>query len=217
MKYRELLSHVGALNSFDIQLLVQVSHEPKRLLLTQLSQWVKKGLLVRLRRGIYTVADPYRKAPLAVLSLPDSGFAHDLYRPSYLSGAWALSFYGLIPEKTVVCTSVTTRVPRTFHNPVGTFQYSHIKQDLFWGYGAHTIDGTLVWIADPEKALLDYFHLHHGEWTAARLAEMRLQNLDSIDVKKLKKYVQKCDSPRLTRAGAGVCDLVAQAEKGERV
>lgn len=212
MKYKGLLSQVGALNSFDIPLLVQVSHEPKRLLLTQLSQWVRKGLLVRLRRGIYTVAGPYRKTPLAVLS-----FAHDLYRPSYLSGAWALSFYGLIPEKTVVYTSVTTRVPRIFHNPVGTFQYSHIKQDLFWGYRAHTIDGTSVWIADPEKALLDYFHLHPGAWTAARLAEMRLQNLDSIDVKTLKKYAQKCGSPRLTRAVTGVCDLVAQEGRGEQV
>lgn len=200
MKFVDLLAQVGGLNSFDIPLLVQVSQEPKRQLLTQLSQWVGKGLLIRLRRGMYTVAGPYRNTPLAVLPL-----ANDLYRPSYLSGAWALSYFGLIPEKTVVHTSVTTRVPRTFQNPLGTFQYSHIKQGLFWGYSAHSIDGSSVWIAEPEKALLDYFHLHSGEWTAARLTEMRFQHLDSIDMKKLQTYAKKCGSPRLLRAVTSVC------------
>ncbi len=212
MKYRDMLAQVGALNCFDVPLLVQVSHEPKRQLLTQLSQWVRSGFLVRLRRGFYTVASPYRKTPLAVLSL-----ANDLYRPSYLSGAWALSFYGLIPEKTVVCTSVTPRVPRTFRNPLGTFTYSNIKQELFWGHSAHTIDGASVWIAAPEKAMLDYFHLHSGEWTASRLAEMRFQNLETLDVKRLKTYVKKWRSPRLTRAVARVCDLVVQEGTGEPV
>lgn len=203
MKFKDLLVHVGALNSFDIPLLVQVSKEPKRQLLTQLSQWVGKSLLVRLRRGMYTVAAPYRRSPLVLLPL-----ANDLYRPSYLSGAWALSLYGLIPEKTVVHTSVTTRVPRTFHNPLGTFQYSHIKQNLFWGYGAQVIDGISVWIAEPEKALLDYFHLHSGEWTAVRLTEMRFQHLDSIAIKKLQTYAKKCASPRLLRAVNTVCERV---------
>lgn len=212
MKFKDLLVLVLALNSFDIPLLVQVTKEPKRQLLTQLSQWVRKGLLVRLRRGMYTVAGPYRKAPFAIVSL-----ANDLYRPSYLSGAWALSWYGLIPEKTVVFTSVTTRVPRTFQNSLGTFQYSHIKQAMFWGYSPYTIDGISVWIAAPEKSLLDYFHLHSGEWSIARLTEMRFQNLDSIDVKQLKTYAKKCGAPRLVRAVGNVCALVVQEGKGEPV
>lgn len=212
MKFSELLTQVGAMNSFDLPLLVQLSKAPRRQILVQLSQWVKKGRLVRLRRGHYAVAAPYRQVAHSVLQL-----AYELYRPSYLSVEWALSYYGIIPEKTVIYTNITTRVPRTFRNALGIFVYSHIKRDFFWGYRVYPIDDIPVWVAEPEKALLDYWHLHAGEWSVARLTELRLQNLDGVNLRALQAYAKKWGSPRLIRAVANVCDLVAQEGKGEPV
>ena len=54
--------------------------------------------------------------------------ANALHAPSYLSGPWALSFYGVIPESVPVYTSVTTRTPREYENPFGVFSYRNVKR-----------------------------------------------------------------------------------------
>ena len=63
---------------------------------------------------MYTLSETYRRTPVTPAVL-----ANALYRPSYLSGLWALGHYDLIPERVVRFTSVTSRVPRRFENPVG--------------------------------------------------------------------------------------------------
>ena len=55
-------------------------------------------------------------------------------------------------------------------------------------------------LADPEKALLDFWHLSKGPWTADRLREMRLQNRDQIDMEKLERCAGEFGSPRLLKA-----------------
>lgn len=192
MKYDQLIQAVGQLPWFDLPLLTQLSGEPKRQLTTQLHQWTLSGKLLSLRRGLYTLADAYRKARLSSLQL-----ANEMIKPSYLTGLWALSYYGLIPEKVTAFTSVTTRVTREFQNAFGTFAYSSLKTDYFWGFVSVPIEGTQVWIAEPEKAVLDYWHLQRGEWTDARLMEMRFQNTEQLDFEKLDRYAEKWASPRL--------------------
>ena len=67
-----------------------------------LSRWIKKGLLIRLRREWYTFPE--------LLQRPE--FSHYIagrfYRPSYISLFTALSIYGMIPEAVMSITSVTT-------------------------------------------------------------------------------------------------------------
>jgi len=199
MKLEKLINYVGNLTFFDTHLLVQLSGEPKSQTLVQLHQWNQSGQIIRLRRGLYVLAEHYRKKTLSILQI-----ANESYRPSYISGPLALSYYGLIPEKVVLITSTTTRVTRKFQNPFGFFTYSNIKETYYWGFVSEKIEETPVWIAEPEKALLDYFHFNQGEWTKERLEEMRFQNLDGIDFIKLNAYAQKWDSPRLKRAAANL-------------
>lgn len=194
MKLDQLLHIAGELPWFDLPLLTQLTGEPKRQLTTQLSQWVRKGKVQSLRRGLYSLANPYRKVPLSTLRV-----ANELMKPSYLTSHWALSYYGLIPEKVVAFTSVTTRTTRTFQNDLGRFSYSSLKKDFFWGFLPVLSDGATVWIAEPEKALLDLWHLYHGDWSEARLIEMRFQNTGQLDFKKLRQYAEKWGSPRLRR------------------
>jgi len=199
MKLEKLINYVGNLPFFDTHLLVQLSGEPKSQTLVQLHQWNQSGQIIRLRRGLYVLAEHYRKKTLSILQI-----ANESYRPSYISEPLALSYYGLIPEKVVLITSTTTRVTRKFQNPFGFFTYSNIKETYYWGFVSEKIEETPVWIAEPEKALLDYFHFNQGEWTKERLEEMRFQNLDGIDFIKLNAYAQKWDSPRLKRAAANL-------------
>jgi len=209
MKFDSLIAQVGLLPFFELPLLLQLNGAPKRQVLTQLHQWTVAGKLIHLRRGMYTLADRYRKAPLSVLQL-----ANEMYRPSYLSGLWALSFYGLIPEKVATWTSVTPRVTRTFENSLGVFAYSSLKQTFFWGFSSSVIETSPVWMADPEKALLDYFHLTPGEWTEDRLSEMRFQNTSVLELNRLLAYTEQWGSPRLNRAIARFTHLINQEQEG---
>jgi hypothetical protein len=139
MKFEALVKQTSVLEAFDLSLLVQAFDESREGIRVQLVRWMKAGRVIGLRRGMYALPDTYRHAPLAPARL-----ANLLYRPSYLSGLWALGFYGLIPERVVWLTSVTTRVPRQFENPVGIFNYRHLKQSAFFGYQATACFGQEV-------------------------------------------------------------------------
>ena len=194
MVFDVLLEKLGQFPIFDIATVSQISDEPKQNVRVQLHRWIKSGRLLPLRRGMYTFADRYRRQELSPLFV-----ANEIYRPSYLSGLWVLSFFGLIPEMVTTYTSVTPRVPRSFTNYLGTYRYSHVKQGLFFGFGRKEVQGHQIWLADPEKALLDYWHLESGEWTKERLMTIRFQQGDMIELQKLLDYAGRFSSPRLLR------------------
>jgi predicted transcriptional regulator of viral defense system len=192
MNYGTLLNSLGKQGFFDLASVVQLSNDKRETIRTQLYRWCQSGKLIGLRRGMYAFSEAYSKAPLHAAEL-----ANHLYHPSYISTQWAMSFYGLIPEKTVTYTCVSPRVSRTFENPFGLFNYQSLKTSVFFGYGSQTMAGKTVTIADPEKALLDFWYLQKGNWTLERIQEMRFQNTDLIDKTKLLSYAERFQSPRL--------------------
>jgi len=200
---------VGAMPHFDLPLLVQAFDDPRESIRVQLSRWAQQGKVIGLRRGFYTLSEPYRRVPVSPAAL-----ANALYRPAYLSGLWALGFYDLIPERVHWLTSVTTRPPQRFENPFGLFDYRNIKQASFFGY--RTVrDGTVdILVADPEKALLDHWHLNEGEWTDGRLEEMRYQNVERVDAERLRAYAARYRSPRLERAVGQWMAFATAAQEG---
>ncbi len=192
MKYSDLIEKLNILPMFDMATVLQLFDEKPQSIKTQLYRLVKSGKLVALKRELYTFAAPYRQTELNPLVL-----ANQLYGPSYLSGLWCLNFYGLIPEQVHIYSSVTTRTTRQFNNAFGRFYYHHIKADLFFGYSRQTIQDQEVWLATPEKALLDYFYLTSGEWSLGRLESLRFQQLNTIKTERLKNYLDQYKSPRL--------------------
>ena len=209
MKYGALVEFAGALECFDLALIVQRFDERREAIRVQLSRWMKQGRLIGLRRGMYTLPGAYRCGPLSPETL-----ANQLYRPSYLSGLWALGYYDMIPERVVLLTSVTPRVPRRFENPFGVFEYRCVKQDAFFGYVTVRSRGRDVLVATPEKALLDHWRLAPGEWTPARLAEMRYQHRDRVAEAQLRAFADRLGSPRLLRAVDRWIQLTAEDEEG---
>jgi predicted transcriptional regulator of viral defense system len=210
MKFNEILTQLSNFPYFDMPTVRRLSGQAPNQVRTQVHRWLKTGKLLALRRQMYTLADAYRRVPISTARL-----ANDLYLPSYLSGLWALGFYGLIPEKVVVHTSVTPRVPRRFDNAFGAFQYFHVKQEYFFGFSSVVLDKQNVRLAEPEKALLDLWYLTAGEWSLEKMHGMRFQQFDLVNMKKLKVYAEKFHSPRLRRAVQNWRALAA-AEGGER-
>jgi predicted transcriptional regulator of viral defense system len=209
MDFDSLLELTGKQPSFELALLVQAFGGSREGIRVQLSRWMKQGRVIGLRRGHYALAERYRRVPVT-----GGAMAGTLYRPSYLSGLWALGFHDLIPERVVRFTSVSPRPPQTFENPFGVFEYRNIKQQCFFGYQRVAQGGGWIFVAEPEKALLDHWHLTPGEWDGERLEEMRYQHFERVDGGRLLAYAKRFQSPRLARAATCWLRLADDAEKG---
>lgn len=209
MNFDRFVRLVGDLPWFDFATVLQLSGEKRETLRVRLYEWRKAGKLLPLRRGMYALADAYRRAPAN-----PSLLSNELYAPSYLSTHWALSFYGLIPEQSTVCTAVTPRAPRRFENEFGLYRYFHLKQPFFFGYQTVQMEGEPVCLARPEKALLDLWHLQSGEWTVERMREMRFQHMEQVDAEQLCEDARRFNSPRLVRAVEAWNEVCGEAEEG---
>ena len=209
MKFGDLLTLLGGQAWFDLATASQLSGQSGSGLVAQLHRWSKAGKLISLRRGMYALSEEYRRTPIHSVSL-----ANEIHSPSYLSTHWALSFYGLIPEKTVAYTSITTRSPKTFANDFGTFSYRHIKPDFFFGYRRIEIGGVGVLLAEPEKVLLDLWHLEAGRWNESRLVEMRFQNMELVDSDRLLDFACRFRSPRLLEPVENWKRLALEEQRG---
>ena len=212
MRLNDLAALVSGLVCFDIPLLAQAFSDRRPAIRLQLTRWVKQGKVIHLRRGMYTLPDHARR-----VSLDPAVLAQHLCRPSYLSGLWALGFHDMIPERVIVHTSVTTRLPARFDNACGGYEYRHIKKESFFGYEqvAYGDGGSMILVARPEKALLDHWHLSSGEWTQDRLSEMRYQNIEKADCRRLQEYAVRFQRPRLNRAVSRWLELEHSTAEGE--
>jgi predicted transcriptional regulator of viral defense system len=162
-----------------------------------LSRWIKKGLLVRLRQGYFTFPEYKGKPDYAWY------FANRIYRPSYISLHSALAFHGIIPESVIQITSVTSLKTAYFVNLFGEFTYKTIRKELMYGYVLKTMsDGRTLQIADPEKALSDLLYLYPEYSTKQDMLDLRLdEEYLQNDLKRnlLNEYISKFKSKTLEK------------------
>lgn len=154
-----------------------------------LTRWINKGLLVRLKQGYYSFPEYKNKADFYYY------VANQIYKPSYISLHTALSFYGMIPEAIVKITSVTSLKTAIFNNDFGVFSYKTIKSDLIFAYDLITHqNNTVIKIAQPEKALLDLLYLYPFYNTVEELLALRLDEdflQEDLDISKILEYTNR--------------------------
>jgi len=173
--------------------------EASRADLNQLDRWRKQGLLLQLRRGLYIFGKVERKIEPSRLYL-----AGQLYQPSYVSLEYALSRYGLIPERVADVTSVTTKKTAGFANDLGSFTYQTVKPAAFRGFIAQKDEAGLPYfIAEPEKAVADFVYLNRHKIAAGAeeetlLESFRFQNLGSLKKKKMTDYFRLFNMRKMT-------------------
>jgi hypothetical protein len=151
----------------------------------------RRGILLRMKRGHYAIAhafDPLRAANL-------------IHSPSYISFETALSFYGLIPERTELILSVVDGRPMTIQTPVGNFSYISQSPKLFaLGMDLHIIQQQTLPIANREKAVLDTLsraNLKTDSITPDKILEYVVESLrvEEADLKKLSIKKMKAMAP----------------------
>lgn len=208
MKWESLLKLVANEPVFSSALLLSGNVSARQVRL-QLSRWVAAGRLLQLRRGLYALAPVWRKAephPFLV--------ANRLQRGSYVSTQAALAFHGVIPEDVPVVTSVGPGRPETVRNTLGAFQFTHLAEGLLFGYTQLEVaPRQFAFVASAEKALLDLIHLTRGADSLEYLRELRLQNLEAINISMIMDLARRGAKPKLMRAARLVGPLL-EAESG---
>ena len=208
MKWEELLKQVADEPVFRAGFLAGRGESLPALRL-QLSRWVKAGKLIQLAKGLYTLAEPYRKRAAHPFLL-----ANAMKKASYVSLQSALAYFGMIPEHVPTVTSVTTQRPARVETPLGRFLFRHIKKNWFSGYRQVDLGaGQKTFIATPEKALLDLVYLTPAADNYEFLGELRLQNLTALDRDVLIRLARTSKSPKLQRA-AGLLASIIEEEGG---
>jgi hypothetical protein len=88
---------------------------------------------------------------------------------------------------------------------LGSYQFQRIRKDRFFAFNLEDLgEGQIAYMAEPEKALLDLVYLRSGGEEPSYLRSLRLQNLEGIDIGRLREIAQKYGSPKITRAAENV-------------
>jgi len=158
------------------------------------SQLVKNGWLVRLRKGEYFVTD---LSNLGRTSLSVYFLANYYVRDSFVSFAQALQYHDMHDQllSTVVSLSLSQHPPVQMAGV--TYRYVKTQPRYFFGYEEVRVDGRMVRIATAEKALIDMIQFHRTDGSVALVAEKLSDYQDELDLNRLAAYLAR--SNRITR------------------
>ena len=158
---------------FDYNFLRHVLNEYKNPRV-KINDLLKKEKIIRVKKGLYVFGpelarEPYSKETLANL----------IYGPSYISLEYALSFYGLIPERVETVTSVTNKRNKFFKTPIGVFSYRYINPSIYaYGITLYEMDKYhSILMATKEKALSDMLYFTDRMTEQAQLENYLIENL----------------------------------------
>jgi hypothetical protein len=140
----------------------------------RIGRLVRQGILHRLKRGLYIKAEAAQNTYFLGKA------ANRLYGPSYVSFAYALRWYGLIPEHVAHITSATYGKRRTkrYDTPVGSFFYQDIPAGAY-PYGVTFVgnEQSRFLMASAEKALCDELWRISGIRSIKRIEPLLFEDL----------------------------------------
>jgi len=154
---------------FSIQQLANLLSVHKKIAKVYASRLVKKELAKRILRGkISFTEDSYI-------------IATQLIEPSYISLHSALLFHGIIKQVPKYITCVTSK--NSLNYPSQRVVYHKINPNLFFGYKRYNKNGSYIFVANAEKAIVDGLYLNL--FNKQQLNEYS----GKINLRKLKKIV----------------------------
>jgi predicted transcriptional regulator of viral defense system len=156
---------------YSVQQLANLIGKSKDIAKVYMSRLVKKGLARKIIRGRITFVD-------------DSYvIAAQIYEPSYISLVSALLFHEMIQQvpKNIECVS-----PKNSRRYVDEgIVYHKIPPSLYYGYERYKKSGSYIFVADPEKAVIDGIYLNLLPKNIVK------DILQRIDKDKMKGYVSR--------------------------
>jgi predicted transcriptional regulator of viral defense system len=150
---------------YSVKDLERILNMPVDSLRGQLTRWCKKGVMIRIAKGIYA---PYG-TEIDVLKI-----ANQMYYPSYLSFESVLSKYGILSQVPYTLTFATPKRTRKMILNETEVEFTKLSDKYFFGY---TFENGIN-IARPEKALVDCLYLVSKGKRVLNIDELYLKNVD---------------------------------------
>lgn len=163
---------------------------------------VKKGELISLKRGLFETD----------VNTPGFVLANSILGPSYLSFEYALSYYGMIPERVSTYTSAVCGRNKTieYKNRFGVFTYRDVPENVFPYYYTRELSGDRPYlIASREKALCDQLSaispirgindFREYLFDGMRLDEDIFEELDYIKIRRIAPMYHRTNLYQLVR------------------
>ena len=144
----------------------------------QLTRWVKKGVMIRIAKGIYV---PHGT------EIDITRIANQIYYPSYLSFESVLSKYGILSQVPYTLTFATPKRTRKMILNETEVEFTKLSDKYFFGY---TFENGIN-IASPEKALVDCLYLVSKGKRVLNIDELYLKNVDKEKLVKISKVFPK--------------------------
>ena len=145
----------------------------------KISREIKKGKLFKIITGLYET-DP---------NTPGYLLASSIYGPSYISFDFALSYYGLIPERvsTITCATFNKKKRKQYNTKFGVFTYKDVPSSAYPEEILLKQENNYSYqIATKEKALCDKLYSLKPLKNISNLENMLFNDL-RIDIEEFKK------------------------------
>ena len=168
----------------------------------KISREIRDGNLYKIVNGLYET-DP---------NTPGYLLASSIYGPSYISFEYALSYYGLIPERVTTITSATfeKKKKKEYNTDFGVFTYRDVPSSVYPEEIILKEENNYSYqIATPEKALCDklytlsplvnYSNLENMLFNDLRIDEEVFSKLNVDKIFKLSKLYHSTNVELLAR------------------
>ena len=145
----------------------------------KISREIKKGKLFKIITGLYET-NP---------NTPGYLLASSIYGPSYISFDFALSYYGLIPERvsTITCATFNKKKRKQYNTKFGVFTYKDVPSSAYPEEILLKQENNYSYqIATKEKALCDKLYSLKPLKNISNLENMLFNDL-RIDIDEFKK------------------------------
>lgn len=187
MKKIELLRELGKTPTFNNKRVRELTGKDSRYTWLVVHRLKRERLIAQIEKDKYTVHDD----PLLVAS--------SLTWPSYVSCWAALRHHGLTEQLPTAIHVVTTRSRKRREVEFGRARIIFIrtKPPYLFGFEKIKLSGLDVFMADPEKALIDSAFFRRVSFS--EVADVVEKNLNSIDIMKLVDYLLKIENSALAK------------------
>ena len=118
----------------------------------KISELIRQEQLISLTKGLYVIGPSFAGVHPSPFLM-----ANYLWGPSYVSLETALSYWGLIPERTFEVSSCTMKLSKKYNTALGRFSFYNLSMP-YYTFGIRSVQmaaNQVVLMASPEKALCD--------------------------------------------------------------
>lgn len=168
------------------QLKALMPHQTDSHALRMIAQLSDAGWLVRIKRGLYQLAD---LTSLGSLALARPVVAQLLDPGSYVSFAAALNYHGLHDqlERGYGSCTLKKRLSADLHGIL--YYFVTVTESSYFGFDEVTLDRQTARIAYPEKALIDIVQMERTASSLDHVAEILAIGASSLNLDRLADYL----------------------------